>query len=50
LKDVHLFHKWEKINSNFKTVDFGKILGEPEYLDISSTAAIACHSGSCDIV
>lgn len=49
LKDVHLLHKWEVINRQFKSVDFGKILNKPTYKDVSTYAAQACSGGSCDI-
>ena len=49
LKDVHLFHKWEVINRQFKPVDFGEILNKPTYKDISDTAAMACSGGACEI-
>lgn len=42
LKDVHLFHKWETINRQFKEVNFGEILNEPQYKDISDYASMAC--------
>ena len=49
LKDVHLLHKWEVINRQFKSVDFGKILNQPTYKDVSTYAAQACSGGSCNI-
>ena len=49
LKDIHLLHKWEVINRQFKPVDFGEILNKPTYKDVSSTAALACSGGSCEI-
>lgn len=52
LKDVHLFHKWESINRQFKDVNFEEILTKPEYKDISNYASMACSGtdGSCEIV
>lgn len=49
LKDVHLLHKWEVINRDFKKIDFGKILTKPTFKDVSSYAAQACSGGSCEI-
>lgn len=49
LKDVHLLHKWELINREFKEVDFGKILKKPSYNDISKYGSLACSGGSCEI-
>jgi ribonucleoside-diphosphate reductase alpha chain len=49
IKDVHLMHKWEVINRNFKPVDFNNILKKPEYKNISNYASVACSGGSCEI-
>ena len=49
LKDIYLFHKWEIINRSFEPVDFGKILNKPSFTDVSSTSAVACSGGSCEI-
>lgn len=49
LKDIHLFHKWETINRDFKEVDFSKILDKPTYKDISDYGAQACSGGVCEI-
>lgn len=49
LKDVHLFHKWDTINRQFKDVDFSKILEKPEFKDINEFAAVACSGGMCEI-
>jgi ribonucleoside-diphosphate reductase alpha chain len=49
MKDVHLWHKWVKISRNFELIDFVQILTEPEYQDVSTTSAIACAGGSCEI-
>lgn len=49
LKDVHLLHKWEVVNREFKTVNFGEILAKPEFKEVSSTAATACSGGACEI-
>lgn len=49
LKDIHLLHKWEVVNRDFKKVDFGKILSKPTYKDIADFAAVACSGGACEI-
>ncbi len=49
LKDVHLFHKWETVTRQFKEVDFGKILKQPEYKDVGEFGAQACSGGACEI-
>ncbi|MDA3856426.1 MAG: hypothetical protein PF569_09275 [Candidatus Woesearchaeota archaeon] len=49
IKDVHLMHKGEVINREFKAVDFGKILGKPKYQEVSKYASAACSGGSCEI-
>lgn len=50
LKDVHLLHKWEVINRDFKSVDFSKILDKPTYKSVNEFAAVACSGNSCEIV
>lgn len=43
IKDVHLYHKWVKINREFKTVpDFATILPKPEYVEVDTMGAISC--------
>lgn len=49
LKDVHILHKWETINKQFKEVNLSKILDAPEYKDVSDFAAMACAGNSCEI-
>jgi ribonucleoside-diphosphate reductase alpha chain len=49
MKDVHLWHKWVKIKRNFKLVDFVSLLKAPDYQDVTSTSAIACSGGVCEI-
>ncbi|CAM3342736.1 hypothetical protein [Aquirufa ecclesiirivi] len=49
IKDVHLFHKWETVTREFKEVNFGEILDQPQYKDIRETASMACSGGSCEI-
>jgi len=49
LKDIHLLHKWEVINRQFKPINFGKILSKPTYQDVQNFSAISCSGGSCEI-
>lgn len=49
MKDVHLWHKWQVINRNFKVLNFSDILKEPQYEDINKYGAISCHGGSCEV-
>jgi ribonucleoside-triphosphate reductase (thioredoxin) len=49
IKDVHLWHKWQNVNREFKKVDFQKILIKPTYNEISNYASVACSGGSCEI-
>jgi ribonucleoside-triphosphate reductase len=49
LKDVHLWHKWCKINRNLKRINFEEILLEPKYNDVSDYAAQSCSGGACEI-
>jgi len=50
LKDIHLMHKWDVINRQFKDVNFGKILKNPEFKDISDYASQACSGvNGCEI-
>lgn len=49
IKDVHLWHKWNKINQNFSLIDYTKVLKEPQYSDIDTMGAIACSGGQCEI-
>ena len=50
LKDVHLFHKWDIINRQFREVDFSKILSKPVFKEIGEFGAVACSGGQCEIV
>lgn len=49
LKDVHILHKWETINKQFKEVNLSTILDKPEYKDVSDYGATACSGGACSI-
>lgn len=50
MKDVHLWHKWNKISKGFKLIDFTEILTKPEYVNIDTLGAIACSGGQCEIL
>jgi len=50
LKDVHLFHKWQKINREFKEVNFTEVLDKPQFRNIEDYASIACAGGACEII
>lgn len=50
MKDVHLWHKWQVINRNFKLVNFSDILTEPSYESIDKYGSLSCSGGMCDIV
>lgn len=49
MKDVHLWHKWNTINKNFKLINYPEILSKPNYIDVSTLGAIACSGGACEI-
>jgi ribonucleoside-triphosphate reductase len=49
MKDVHLWHKWNVIQKNFKPVDFTEILTKPNYIDANTLGALACSGGQCEI-
>lgn len=49
LKDLYICHKWEKIQQNFKDVDFSNNLQERKYTDIDTLGAVACVGGGCEI-
>jgi len=49
LKDAYLLHKWNKIQSNLKPVDWGKDITAKKYTDVDTLAAAACAGGACEI-
>ena len=49
LKDAYLLHKWEKIQSNLKPVEWENDLTEKVYTDVDTLAAAACAGGACEI-
>lgn len=42
LKDVHLLHKWSKIQQSLHDIDWKNELSERKYIDIDTTGAAAC--------
>lgn len=52
MKDVHLYHKWLKVERQVKNVNIEPLLQKikPEYVDIGNYAAVACAGGACEIV
>ena len=49
LKDVHLIHRWEKIQQNFTEVNFADSLHEVRYVGADTLGAEACVGGACEI-
>ena len=49
LKDVHLLHKWSKIQQNMNPIDFSNGLKTQRMVDIDTTGASACQGGGCEI-
>jgi len=49
LKDVHLLHKWELVDREFKEIDFTKLDMKPSYKDANSFAGAACAGGACEL-
>lgn len=50
LKDVYLLHKWQKIQQNYKPIDFNTKLQRAAYTDIDTMGAQACSGGACEII
>lgn len=49
LKDLYIAHKWQKIQQNYKSIDFVNDLKEKKYTEIDTMGAVACASGACEI-
>ncbi len=49
LKDVHLFHKWETVNREFKNIDFTTLDMKPSYTNVSEMGGAACSAGGCEV-
>jgi ribonucleoside-diphosphate reductase alpha chain len=51
LKDIHLYHKWVKVNRVLKNkpVDFSKVQYTNSLLNADELSGAACSSGQCEI-
>lgn len=49
LKDVYLLHKWNKVNSTLKPVNWVNAELKPTYTEIDTTGAISCNGNNCEI-
>jgi ribonucleoside-diphosphate reductase alpha chain len=49
LKDSYLLHKWNKIQTNLKPIDWMDDLTEKKYTDVDTLGAAACAGGACEI-
>ena len=49
LKDSYLLHKWNKIQTNLKPIDWVEDLTEKKYTDVDTLGAAACAGGACEI-
>jgi ribonucleoside-diphosphate reductase alpha chain len=49
LKDSYLLHKWNKIQTNLKPIDWQDDLTEKKYTDVDTLGAAACAGGACEI-
>lgn len=49
LKDVYNLHKWWKITSTAKPINWATDLGRKEFTDIDTLGSQGCSGGSCDI-
>jgi ribonucleoside-diphosphate reductase alpha chain len=49
LKDSYLLHKWNKIQTNLKQIDWIDDLTEKKYTDVDTLGAAACAGGACEI-
>ena len=51
IKDLHLYHKWVRINRELKQrdFDFNEAIKQPEYVNMDTMGAQACSGGACEI-
>lgn len=51
LKDIHLYHKWVKVNRVLKNkpIDFNKVNYTEKYLSADELSGVACSGGSCEL-
>ena len=50
LKDVYLWHKWNKIQQNIAYINWKESGVKPKFTEIAETGALACSGGACEIV
>jgi ribonucleoside-triphosphate reductase (thioredoxin) len=50
LKDVYLWHKWNKIKQNLHSIDWSNTGVQPQFTEINTTGALACSGGACELV
>lgn len=52
LKDVHLYHRWVKINRALskRKINFDEIKYEEKFLNADELAGLACSGGQCEII
>ena len=51
IKDLHLYHKWVRINRELKQrdFDFNEAIKQPEYVNMDTMGAQACSGASCEL-
>lgn len=49
LKNVHVYHKYNSIQKEFKNINFKEVDMKPSFTDVSSIAGVACSGGVCEI-
>jgi ribonucleoside-triphosphate reductase len=49
LKDVHLLHRWTKIQQNMIEIDFTERMTTRKYIDIDTMGSIACAGQACEV-
>ena len=49
LKDAYLLHKWNKIQSNLKEINWQEEIKKARELDLDTIGAAACSGGQCEI-
>ena len=50
LKDVYNLHKWWKINSTTKEINWATDLGKKEFVDVDTLGSQGCAGGACEVV
>ena len=49
LKDCFNLHRWESIQTHFKSIDFTEELNERQFVEVDTMGAQACAGGACEI-